>query len=135
MLRVQIPVGVCNCLGAEEAVRPLALRDVRKHPEDLIAVDGTINDRVGNVDSSRSELACEGLTHDPQTGFRGSERRKSCLSAQRCRRPGEDNRASAALEHYARNFPSEHEAAEAAHPPDGLEIGARRLQRWAPYRV
>src|SRR5260370_34060765 len=104
---MQVPVSVCDCLRPDQTIRSLPLRNVRTHPKYLVPIDGAVDNHMGNMNSARTELASEGLADDTQAGLGGGKRGKRRLSAQRCRCTGEDDRASASLQHHARNFSSE----------------------------
>ena len=84
MLSMQIPVRVCDSLRADQAIRFLPLRHVRNHTENLVAIDGAVDNHMDNMNPAWPELASEGLADDTQAGLGGGERGKRRLSAQRC---------------------------------------------------
>jgi hypothetical protein len=55
-------IAVSDHIRVQQAVWPLLLPDIGNLAKDLIALDGTVDDDVSDVNTARPEFACEGLT-------------------------------------------------------------------------
>jgi hypothetical protein len=71
----------------QQAVRPLLLSDIRNLANDLIALDGTVDDDVSDVNTAWPEFACDGLTDHPEASFSSGERSKCCSFREELLRP------------------------------------------------
>jgi hypothetical protein len=80
-------VGTSSCQRSHQGLagRPApSSADIRNLAKDPIALDGTVDDDVSDMNTAWPEFAREGLADHPQACIGSGERSKCCSSAKSC---------------------------------------------------
>ncbi len=133
------------CSGSRDAVLLLALVQLGQGFADEVGVDGAVDDRVGDVDALRPQLARHALGQGTQGELGAGERGEMRAAAQRGGGASEDDRSALPRQHHPRRLAAGEEAAEGGHLPDlaidpfggfgdrepdvGADVEDHRLQR------
>ncbi|MNQ71950.1 hypothetical protein D3C85_866400 [compost metagenome] len=132
-------------LGVEDAVLFLALVQLGEAFADKGGVDGAIDDRVGDMDALRTQLAGHALGQGAQGELGAGEGGKIGPATQGGAGAGEDDAAASAWQHDLGRLAASQEAGQGGHLPDlaidplggfgdgklhvGADIEHHRLQR------
>jgi hypothetical protein len=76
---MQTPIAVSDHIRVQQAVWPLLLPDIGNLAKDLIALDGTVDDDVSDVNTARPEFACEGLADHLEASFSSGDAANAAL--------------------------------------------------------
>src|SRR5262245_11969498 len=122
LLAMDIPIGLGDGLDAEQTVLATFLAQGRRPAEQPIAVDAAIDHHMRDVNPERPVLPRHALRDHAQAGLCGGEVRKARLAVQAGGGAGEDDRAAAERRKSPRRLAADQKAAEAADPPELLEL-------------
>ena len=124
LLLMQLPVGLGDGLGAQDAVAVLERVALGKVAADELGVDRAVDHHVRDVDALRPELARHALRQRAQRVLGAGEGGEAGAAAHAGGGAGEQDGAAAARHHGLGDLAAHQEAGEAGHLPD-LEVDAR----------
>ena len=116
-----MPIGVGDCVHAEQAVLAALFLELRVARVEHVAVDAAVDDDMGDVNPLRPPVARHGLRQRAQRGLGRGERSERRAAFDRGGRAGEDERAASARDHAPAGLAPDQKAAQTPHPPDHLE--------------
>jgi hypothetical protein len=119
---VNLPIDFGNRIDVQHAILAALFDDLRSKCAQALAVDAAVDDHVRDMDALGSVFSRHALCDHAQTGLGRREVSIARLAAQACRGPGEDDRAAAERDESPRGFAPDQKAAEAADPPEILEL-------------
>src|SRR5262245_43839329 len=127
MLAMDMPEGIGDRLDAEQAVLAPFLEDSGCAAAQALTVDAAIHHDMGDMDAERAIFARHALGDHAQPRLGRGEMGKARLAAEARRGAGEEDGAASPGHEPARRLAPDKESAEAAHPPEILELRRRRL--------